>query len=96
MDMQVKWRRGYRYLGGYYGLLAMSYRFVEPKVVEGVHDIKTLVKVAGEYLQTAYISFTCLLQSEWQYLSRAVTGVEAHLGPIEEAIRDVTIPSLLH
>jgi hypothetical protein len=41
------------------------------------------------------VGFTSSLQSEWQYLSRAVPGVEVHLGPVEEAIRDVFIPALL-
>ena len=44
--------------------------------------------------QTAYFGFTCVLQLEWQYLSRTVPGFEAHLGTIGEAIRDIFIPAL--
>ena len=33
--------------------------------------------------------------AEWQYLSRAVPGVEGHLQPIEDAIRGKFIPALM-
>ena len=35
-----------------------------------------------------------LLQLEWQYLQRTVPGVGTIMGPIEEALREKSLPSL--
>ena len=43
----------------------------------------------------AYAGFTKSLQAEWQYISRVVPGVEAHLEPVETAIRKHLIPALI-
>ena len=63
ISMAFKWCRGSRYLGGYYRSHAMSDRFVDMKVAERVHSIKTLT-VAGTYLQTVYVGLACSLQLE--------------------------------
>ena len=44
------------------------------------------VAIAVKYPQAAYHDFSTLLQAEWQYMSRAVPGLEDHLQPIKDAI----------
>ena len=48
--LKVKWRRGYRYVGGHVGLLAMLKQFVEPKVDDWVHEVEVLARIAVKYL----------------------------------------------
>jgi hypothetical protein len=94
-DLNVKWRRGHRYVGDHIGLTAMLSRFVEPKVADWVHAVEVLACVTVKYLQSAYTGHTMSLQAEWQHLSRAVPGVESHLQPIEDAVRGKFIPALI-
>ena len=51
--------------------------------------------MAQRYPQTAYAGFTQSLQSEWQYISRCVAGVEEFLQPVEDAIREYFLPAIL-
>jgi hypothetical protein len=48
-----------------------------------------------KYPQAAYHEFATSLQAEWQYMSRAIPGLEAHLQTIEDAIKGDFIPGLL-
>jgi hypothetical protein len=84
-----------RYLGGHISSKAMETHMVGPKVQDWVHRVKGLSRIAVQYPQTAYHGFATLLQAEWQYTSRAVPGLEAHLQLIEDAIKDNLIPALL-
>ena len=63
ISMAFKWCRGSHYLGGYYRSQVMSDLFLEMKVTERVHSLKTLT-VAGAYPQTADVGFACSLQLE--------------------------------
>ena len=54
-----------------------------------------LSRIAGKYPQVAYHGFATSLQAEWQYMSRAVPGLGAHLQPIEDAIEHDLILALL-
>ena len=92
--LDIQYSRGERYVGGYIGSTAMKDRWIEPKVAGWVEGVKSLARVATRYPQSAYAGFTQSLQSEWQYLSRCVKGVGAHLQPVEDAIREHLIPSL--
>ena len=60
-----------------------------------VADIGVLAKIASKYPQSAYHGFATSLQAEWQYLCRTTPGVGAHMGPVEDAIRNVMIPAIL-
>ena len=66
-----------------------------PMVEQWVHGVEVLARIAGKYPQAAYHGFATSLQAEWQYMSRAVPGLEAYLQPIEDAIGRDLIPALL-
>jgi hypothetical protein len=94
-NLPVTWRRGQRYLGGHIGSKAMETHLVGPIVEEWVHGVKVLSRIAVQYPQAAYHGFATSLQAEWQYMSRAVPGLETHLQPIEDAIQGKFIPALM-
>ena len=73
----------------------MERKWVEEKVGEWVSGVGALARIAKRYPQTAYMGFAVSLQSEWQYICRAVPGVEALLQPVEDAIVGEFIPALL-
>ena len=94
-DLKVKWRRGHRYVGGHVGLVAMLSCYIEPKVVNWIHAVEVLARIAVKYPQSAYAGLTMLLQAKWQHLSRAVPGVKGHLQPTEDTIWGKFIPALM-
>ena len=53
------------------------------------------LSLSRRHPQTAYAGFFVLLQLEWQYICRAVPGVEAHLQQVEGVIVGKFIPALL-
>ena len=52
-----------------------------PQVEEWVQGVRTLAKITKQHLQSAYFGLVFLLQLEWQYLQRTVTGVVDIVGP---------------
>ena len=85
-NLPVQFRRGHRYVGGYVGSAAMKDRWVEPMVEKWVRGVESLAMVACKYPQSAFFGFTQSLQAKWQYLCQCVSGVEKHLGRVEDAI----------
>ena len=68
---------------------------MEEKIEEWMRGVGALARIAKRYSQTAYTRFAVSLQSEWQYVCCAVSGVEALLQPVEDAIVGDFIPALL-
>ena len=54
-----------------------------PQVEEWVQGVRTLAKITKQHLQSAYFVLGFLLQLEWQYLQRTVTGDVDIMVPIE-------------
>ena len=73
----------------------MEHRWVEEKVEEWVSGVQALARISKRYPQTAYTGFVVSLQSEWQYICRAVPDVGEILRPVEDAIVSNFIPALL-
>ena len=69
--------------------------YAETKVSNWVHAVEVLTRIVVQNPQSAYTRLTMLLQAEWQYLRRAVTGVKAHLQPTKDAIWSKFIPVLM-
>ena len=49
-------------------------------------NVRALARIAKQYPQTAYTGFAVSLQSEWQCICRAVSGVEELLRPVGDLI----------
>ena len=93
--LPMKWSCGRRYVDGFVGSKAMERKWMEEKVEEGVSGVRALARIPKRYPQTAYTGFAVSLQLEWQYICRAVPGMEEMLRPVEDAIVGDFIPALL-
>ena len=74
----------------------MERKWLEENVEEWVSGVRALARIAKRYLQTAYTGFVVSLQSEWQYICRAVPDVGEMLRPVEDDIKDDFNPALLN
>jgi len=92
--IDIQYTRGTRYVGGFIGSGAMEDAWIRPQVAVWAEGVKALARVAIRFPQTAYVGLCWSLQAEWQYLSRVSPRAAAHLGPVEEALRDIFIPAL--
>ena len=70
-------------------------KLVEEKLEEWVSGVRVLAQIAKRYPQTTYTGFVVSLQSECQYICRAIPGVGEMLRPVEDTITGDFIPALL-
>ncbi len=54
-----------------------------------------LAWAAEKFPQSAYVAFTMLLQSEWKFLQRLISGSSAWFGELKGVIKREFIPALL-
>ena len=94
-DLHVQYTRGHCYLGGFVGSRAARDKWLIVKVDEWAAAVRTLARVAERYPQAAYVGFTFCLQNEWQYVQRIVQSSGTAFAPLEVAIREALLPSLL-
>ena len=57
----------------------METHFMVPTAEQWVYGVEVLPKIVHQYPQAAYHESATLLQSEWQYISRTVPGLEDHM-----------------
>jgi hypothetical protein len=84
-----------RLLGGHLGDATGKRRYVRDKVEKWVRLINQLAAVAIHHPQAAYTALTRSVQCEWQYLQRTVAGCGLWFAPIEEALTERFLPTLL-
>jgi hypothetical protein len=85
---------GEHYLGGYIGDADERDKWIEEKVAEWEKTIMGLAKIGQRYPQTAYSAMMRSLQQEWQFIQRAVKGMDELFHPIETAIHEHLLPAL--
>jgi hypothetical protein len=93
--LDVQYSRGQRYLGGFIGRKKERDEWVSAKAEEWADDVRILAGIARKYPQTAYAGLTMSLQAEWQYVARTVPDIGTLLEPVERAIREAFLPTLL-
>lgn len=86
---------GYHYLGGSIRLRSECKDWVMPQLEKWTKAVHDLAVAASCFPQSAYVGFTKLLQSEWQYLQQMVPGVGELFTTLEMAICNKFLPSLL-
>jgi len=84
-----------RYLGGFIGPRSECEEWVSPQVDKWTKAVHDLAVAASCFPQSAYAGFTKSLQSEWQYLQCMIPGVSNLFTPLEAAIHNKLLPSLL-
>ena len=86
---------GTRHLGAAVGTEEFKHGYVKKKVDAWIQCVKTLSDVASSEPHAVFAAYTHCLQSQWTFLCRTMPGVPALFQPLEDAIRQVLIPSLL-
>ncbi len=86
---------GERHLGAVLGSDSFKAEYVSKKVLSWVKDIKDLSDIAKEEPQIAFSAYTKGLSHRWSYLQRTVGDISELFRPLEEAIRDELIPSII-
>ena len=57
-------------------------------------SVKVMAAVARKHAQSPYAGLQKSLQQEWAFLQRVTPGVGEAFGPVEEALREIFVPSL--
>ena len=86
---------GERHMGAVIGSAEFKELYVTNKVKKWTQDIEELAKIAKDEPQTVYSSFVKAICHRWTYVQRTIPGIDRHFEPLEEAIRDKLIPSLI-
>ena len=86
---------GDRHLGAVLGSEDFKRDFVKRKISSWVRDIEELAAIAKEEPQIAYSAFTKGLSSRWCYIQRTIDGIADLFQPLEDAICNSLIPSIV-
>lgn len=86
---------GMRHLGAAIGNENFKDTYVQKKIVKWIDSIEKLSKIALTQPHAAFSAFIQRIQSRWIFLLRTVPSLAEALQPLEDAIRQKFIPSLL-
>ena len=86
---------GERHMGAVIGSPEFKEKYVTKKVEKWVHDIEQLSQIAQDEPQAVYASFTKAICHRWTYVQRTIPNIDHLFQPLEDAIREKLIPSLI-
>ena len=86
---------GRKYLGAALGSRSYLEQYVGGKVEDWVAEVMRLAGFARSQPQASYAAFPFGLRHRWTYFMRTLPDIENLLQPLERAISDVLIPSLI-
>ena len=86
---------GRKHLGAALGSRSYLEQYVGGKVEDWVGEVTRLAEFARSQPQASYAAFTFGLRHRWTYFMRTLPDTENLLQPLERAISDVFIPSLI-
>ena len=86
---------GMRHLGAAIGSKAFKDSYLQKKIEEWVESVERLSKIAVTEPQAAFSAFIERLQSRWVFVLRTVPDLAKIMQPLEDAIRQKFIPSLI-
>jgi len=86
---------GNHYLRGFIRPRSECEEWVSPQVDKWTKAVHDLAVAASCFPQSVYVGFTKSLQSKWQYLQCMILGVSDLFAPLEAAICNELLPSLL-
>ena len=86
---------GRKHLGAALGSRSYLEHYVGGKVEDWVGEVTRLAEFARSQPQASYAAFTFGLRHRWTYFMRTLPDIETLLQPLERAISDVLIPSLI-
>ena len=94
IDIQITCE-GQRHLGAAIGTEAFKDMYVGKKVEKWVEDIEKLAEMAKAEPQAALAAFSKGIASRWTYLQRTIPNTAELFKPLEAAIKDKFLPSLI-
>ena len=86
---------GHQHLGALLGSRKHLEDYVEEKVEDWISQIVRLAEFAQSHPQASYVAYTFGLRHRWTYFLRTLPNIEDLLKPLERAISDVLIPSMV-
>ena len=86
---------GHQHLGAVLGSRKHLEDYVEEKVEDWISQIVRLAEFAQSHPQASYVAYTFGLRHRWTYYLRTLPNIEDLLEPLERAISDVLIPSMV-
>ena len=86
---------GHQHLGALLGSRKHLEDYVEEKVQDWISQIVRLAEFAQSHPQTSYVAYTFGLRHWWTCFLRKLPNIEDLLKPLERAISDVLIPSMV-
>ena len=86
---------GEKHMGAVIGSETFKELYVKEKIEKWVKDVEELAEIAKDEPQAVYASFTKAVSHRWTYVQRTIPGIDDLFTPLEEAIRDKLIPSLV-
>ena len=86
---------GRKHLGAALGSRSYLEQYVGGKVEDWVGEVTRSAEFARSQPQASYSAFTLGLRHRWTYFMRTVPDIENLLQPLQRAISDVLIPSLI-
>ena len=84
-----------RYLGGHLGDKDDRDLWLQEAIAPWTHAVLQLAEISIDSPQTAYAALTRSLKHHWQYIQRVTPDAHAAIEPIEEALRNAFLLSLL-
>ena len=87
--------QGERHLGAVIGKEEFRNQYVSKKITKWCEDITELAEVAKIEPQIALSIFTKSICHRWSYVQRTIENTSALFSPLEDALRNIFIPSLL-
>ena len=86
---------GRKHLGAALGSRSYLEQYVGGKVEDWVGEVTRLAEFASSQPQSGYAAFTFGLRHRWTYFMRTLPDIDNLLQPLERAISDVFIPSVI-
>ena len=86
---------GHQHLGALLGSRKHLEDYVEEKVEDWISQIVRLGEFAQSHPQASYVAYTFGLRHRWTYFLRTLPNIEDLLKPLERAISEVLIPSMV-
>jgi len=87
--------QGKKHLGAAVGSTAFKKEYIADKVKTWVEDVITLATFAMSQPQLAYSAFMFGYQHKWTYFLRTIGNITDELQPLEDAIAQLLIPSII-
>ena len=87
--------QGHKHLGAALGSRSYLEEYVSGKVEDWVSQVTKLAEFATSQPQACYAAFTFGLRHRWTYFLRTLPDIEDLLEPLERAVADALIPSII-